>query len=206
MSELYEKSLAKLELDKVLEMLAECAGSEEAKTACRGLRPVSDLEDVKARAGGDHCRFDLSTKKGYPGFGDVKDVSASLERADRGGCLQPKELLEIGGVLRCARTVKSYVAEDEKPTVLNPLFGALTPNKYLEDRIFGAILSEEEIGGHRQSRTGGHPAAYAHPVRENPGQPAKGHFLPGLFQVPPGTHYHHSAGPVCRAGEKRVQE
>ncbi len=44
MSELYEKSLAKLELDKVLEMLGGCAGSEEAKTACRGLRPVSDLE------------------------------------------------------------------------------------------------------------------------------------------------------------------
>ena len=145
MSELYEKSLAKLELDKVLEMLAECAGSEEAKTACRGLRPVSDLEDVKARLAETTAASDLSTKKGYPGFGDVKDVSASLERADRGGCLQPKELLEIGGVLRCARTVKSYVAEDEKPTVLNPLFGALTPNKYLEDRIFGAILSEEEI-------------------------------------------------------------
>ena len=145
MSELYEKSLAKLELDKVLEMLAECAGSEEAKTACRGLRPVSNLEDVKARLAETTAASDLSTKKGYPGFGDVKDVSASLERADRGGCLQPKELLEIGGVLRCARTVKSYVAEDEKPTVLNPLFGALTPNKYLEDRIFGAILSEEEI-------------------------------------------------------------
>ena len=145
MSELYEKSLAKLELDKVLEMLAECAGSEEAKTACRGLRPVSDLEDVKARLAETTAASDLSTKKGYPGFGDVKDVSASLERADRGGCLQPKELLEIGGVLRCARTVKGYVAEDEKPTVLNPLFGALTHNKYLEDRIFGAILSEEEI-------------------------------------------------------------
>ena len=145
MSELYEKSLAKLELDKVLEMLAECAGSEEAKTACRALRPVSDLEDVKARLAETTAASDLSTKKGYPGFGDVKDVSASLERADRGGCLQPKELLEIGGVLRCARAVKSYVAEDEKPTVLNPLFGALTPNKYLEDRIFGAILSEEEI-------------------------------------------------------------
>ena len=145
MSELYEKSLAKLELDKVLEMLAECAGSEEAKTACRGLQPVSDLEDVKARLAETTAASDLSTKKGYPGFGDVKDVSASLERADRGGCLQPKELLEIGGVLRCARKVKSYVAEDEKPTVLNPLFGALTPNKYLEDRIFGAILSEEEI-------------------------------------------------------------
>lgn len=68
MSELYEKSLAKLELDKVLEMLAECAGSEEAKTACRGLRPVSDLEDVKARAGGDHCRFGPVHQEGLSGL------------------------------------------------------------------------------------------------------------------------------------------
>ena len=63
MSELYEKSLAKLELDKVLEMLAECAGSEEAKTACRGLRPVSNLEDVKARLAETTAASDLSTKK-----------------------------------------------------------------------------------------------------------------------------------------------
>lgn len=32
-----------------------------------------------------------------------------------------------------------------EPNVLTPLFQALTPNKYLEDRITGAILSEEEI-------------------------------------------------------------
>ena len=64
MSELYEKSLAKLELDKVLEMLAECAGSEEAKTSCRGLQPVSDLEDVKARLAETTAASDLSTKKG----------------------------------------------------------------------------------------------------------------------------------------------
>jgi DNA mismatch repair protein MutS2 len=75
----------------------------------------------------------------------VSDVSASLERAERGGSLQPVELLRIGAVLRCARNIKGYVAEDEKGTVLDALFGALTPNKYLEDRIFGAILSEEEI-------------------------------------------------------------
>ena len=145
MSELYEKSLIKLELDQVLALLAECAGSSEGKTRCMLLRPVSDLEEVQALLDETTAASDLCTKKGNPGFGEVKDVSASLERADRGGSLQPKELLSIAGVLRSARNIKSYVAEDEIKTVLTPLFNALTPNKYLEDRIFGGILSEEEI-------------------------------------------------------------
>ena len=145
MSDLYEKSLYKLELDQVLGLLADCAGSTEGKERCRLLRPISDLEDVQALLDETTAASELCTKKGNPGFSDVKDVSASLERADRGGALQPKELLSIGGVLRSARTVKSYISEDEQPTVLTNLFNALTPNKYLEDRIFGAILSEEEI-------------------------------------------------------------
>ena len=145
MLELYEKSLYKLELDQVLEQLAQCAGSSEGKEKCRLLRPTSDLEDVQALLAETTAASDLCTRKGNPSFGDVKDVSASLERADMGGTLQPKELLSIAGILRSARTIKSYVSEDEEKTVLTPLFSALTPNKYLEDRIFGAILSEEEI-------------------------------------------------------------
>ena len=145
MSELYEKSLYKLELDQVLVLLADCAGSSEGKARCMALRPTSDLEDVQALLSETTAASDLCTKKGNPSFLDVKDVSASLERADRGGSLQPKELLSIAGVLRSARNIKSYISEDEEKTVLTPLFNALTPNKYLEDRIFGAILSEEEI-------------------------------------------------------------
>lgn len=145
MSELYEKSLLKLELDQVLALLADCAGSEGGKESCLRLRPTSDLEDVNTMLQQTTAASLLCTKKGNPVFGDVTDVSATLERADRGGSLQPKELLRIAGVLRCARNIKGYVSEDEEPTVLNPMFAALTPNKYLEDKIFGAILSEEEI-------------------------------------------------------------
>ena len=145
MSELYEKSLLKLELDQVLELLAECAGSLEGKEACRNLRPTSDLEDVRMMLDQTTAASDLCTKKGNPGFGEVRDVSASLERADRGGTLQPKELLHIASVLRCARTIRGYVSEDDPATCLDALFKALSPNKYLEDKIFGAILSEEEI-------------------------------------------------------------
>ncbi len=145
MSELYEKSLLKLELDQVLELLAQCAGSQGGREACLRVRPSSDLEDVELMLQQTTAASDLCTRKGNPVFGDVNDVSASLERADRGGSLQPVELLRIAGVLRCARNIKGYVSEDDKETVLDVMFKALTPNKYLEDRIFGAILSEEEI-------------------------------------------------------------
>ena len=145
MSELYEKSLLKLELDQVLELLRECAGSQDGKDACLRLRPVSDLEEVQLLLDQTTAASDLCTRKGNPSFSGVTDVSASLERAERGGTLQPVELLRIAGVLRCARNVKGYISEDDKSTVLDSLFMALTPNKYLEDKISGAILSEEEI-------------------------------------------------------------
>ena len=47
MSELYYKSMIKLELDKVLQLLADCAGSADGKKACLQLVPTSDAEDVR---------------------------------------------------------------------------------------------------------------------------------------------------------------
>ena len=145
MSELYEKSLQKLELGQVLQRLSACAGSEGGKAACLLLRPTSDLEEVTLLLQQTTAASDLCARKGNPVFGDVTDVSSSLERAERGGTLQPKELLRVAGILRCARTIQGYVSPDDPKTVLDSLFRSLTPNKYLEDKIFGAILSEEEI-------------------------------------------------------------
>jgi len=145
MSELYAKSQIKLELDRVLSLLSACAGSEAGKAACQQLCPSSDIELVEQLLDETTAASDLSTRKGYPGFTEVKDVSPSLDRAERGGILQPRDLLQIAGVLRCARNVKAYVSENDASTVITPLFDMLVPNKYLEERIFGAILTEEEI-------------------------------------------------------------
>ncbi len=145
MSELYEKSFIKLELDLVLAQLADCAGSHMGKEACRMLKPSSDLEDVRLLLAQTSAAADLCNRKGNPGFSGVSDIADSLGRAERGGGLQPKELLSVAAVLRCARTVKDYAGEDDNSTVLDGLFHALTPNKYLEDRISTAILSEDEI-------------------------------------------------------------
>ena len=151
MLNLYEKSLHKLELDQVLAMLAECAGSEEGKLSCRNLLPTSDLDDVRELLAETTAASDLCTQKGNPSFSGITNVAPALERAQRGGILHPAELLSIAAVLRCTRNIKSYRSEDDKETVLDPLFSMLCPNKYLEDKIFGAILSEEEIADNASS-------------------------------------------------------
>ena len=145
MTELYEKSLRKLELDRVLELLRDCAVSGEAKDRCMALVPNSDREDVIGLQlqTSDACH--LINLRSSPAFQDVKDVHASLDRADRGGSLTPKELLAIAGVLRAARSAKDYYDGAAANTSLDWMFASLTPNRYLEERITGAILSEEEI-------------------------------------------------------------
>lgn len=145
MSTLYEKSFMKLELDQVLAQLADCAGSALGKAACLQIRPTSDLDDVQALLAQTTAASDLCTRKGNPAFSGISDVNASLERADRGGTLSPAELLSVASVLRCARNMKGYISEDDPETVLDPYFSGISANKYLEDRITGAILSEEEI-------------------------------------------------------------
>lgn len=145
MSLLYQRSLKKLELDQVLLRLSECAGSAEGKAACLALQPLSDLEQVLTLLSETSQASELSEKNGYPAFQELVDISAELERADMGGSLQPVELLRVAGVLRCARKVKSYADTDVNYASLSQYFLMLTSNKYLEESIFGAILSEEEI-------------------------------------------------------------
>ncbi len=170
MSDLYEKSIQRLELSMVLSMLSECAGSTEGKAACLQLKPVSDLDAVCKLLNETTAASDLSTKKGYPAFSGITDVSASLERAEMGGILQPKEILRVGGILRCARSVKAYTEANEETTVLTPLFQSLTTNKFLEERIFSAIISEEEIADSASSELADirrHMRAQSSKIRES---------------------------------------
>lgn len=145
MSELYKKSMVKLELDKVLILLSECAGSNLGKNACLRITPMSDIGDIRHALAETTDASNLSTIKGYPGFSSVTDVSEELERAEKGGVLQPAEILSIGGVLKCTRNVKSYIADADQATVLDTRFAMLQANKYLEEKIFRSILSEDEI-------------------------------------------------------------
>ncbi len=144
MSELYDKSIRTLELPAVLEVLAQKAVSEAARERCRKLYPSSDLDEVLLDET-DAARTRLGLY-GSPAFSGVKDVSAALTRADHGGMLNTRELLDIAGLLTASRRVSEYDRDRQgEATVLDHYFSALHTNKYLEDRIRGAILDEETI-------------------------------------------------------------
>ena len=145
MNEQYQKSLTKLELDKVLALLADHASSPAAKERCLAVRPLDDAEDIRLLQAQTSAACKLITLKGSPSFGGIVDVGASLSRADRGGCLSLEELLRVATVLKAARTAKEYAEGDAVESGLDIFFRQLTPNKFFEERIFTSILSKDEI-------------------------------------------------------------
>ena len=145
MSELFEKSIRVLELPRVLELLERHAVSAEAKERAKRLSPSTELDEVRRLLDETDAARELIVRKGSPSFGGVKPVAEAVGRAQRGGMLNTRELLDIAGLLSNARRVREYLPDDAEPTVLNKLFGALRANRYLEEKITTAIISEDEI-------------------------------------------------------------
>ena len=146
MNTLFEKSIRTLELPVVLEMLSSLAVSEAAKEKCRQLLPVCDLEEAARLQEETQSARERLGLYGSPSFSGVKDVSRALNRADHGGVLNTRELLDVSDLLTASRRVSEYDRDRQgEKTVLDHLFSALHTNKFLEDKIHGAILDEETI-------------------------------------------------------------
>ena len=143
--ELFEKSQQTLELPAVLEMLSAQAVSEPAKEACRQVKPGTAREEIVRLLAETTAAKDLMVYKGSPSFSGLRDVRGALARADMGGVLNTRELLNIAGVLASARAVRSYGMSAEKVSCLDLFFRTLQSNKVLEDTITASIPAEDEI-------------------------------------------------------------
>ena len=149
MSSLYEKSILTLELPAVLEKIAQYAVSEGAKERIRAIRPYRYLEDIRISLAEITDALRLMASRSAPTFSGLADVTVQLRRVEIGGTLGFAELLRVAELLRCARATAEYGdpsnRRDGLKTSLDHYFAAITTNKFLEDRITGAILSEEEM-------------------------------------------------------------
>ena len=105
--DLLEKSRNTLELPAVLEMLAGEAVSEPAKAEAIALVPSVHRAEVERLLAETSAAKDMMVYKGSPSLSGLRDVRGSLARADMGGVLNTRELLEIAGVLQSARAVRS---------------------------------------------------------------------------------------------------
>ena len=144
--DLFEKSIETLELPRVLALLADQAVTQEGKDKALRLRPETDPDEVSRLLKETTAAADKMVLRGSPSFTGVRPVAGSLQRADMGGSLNTRELLDIAAVLAAARSAKDYGDSDEgEKTPIDVFFHALHPNRFLEDKITGSIVGEGEI-------------------------------------------------------------
>ena len=146
MSELFDKSIRTLELPRVLQKLSDQAVSAEAKERALRLRPETETEEVLRLLDQTDAARQMIGLHGSPSFSGVKPVAEALDRADRGGSLNTKELLTIAGLLTAARRAREYFNDEAaEKTAIDHLFLSLHGNRFLEEKINRCIVDEDTI-------------------------------------------------------------
>ena len=141
-----DKNYRALELDKILEMVAKEATCPDAAELARAIQPVYTAAEARHLLEETDAAFVLMAKFGAPSFYGLQNVTNALRRAQAGGGLGLPELLAVGATLRAIRSLKQW--HEKSASVKNALtarFEILAPNKYLEEKIFTCIVSEEEV-------------------------------------------------------------
>lgn len=135
-----------LELNSVLEMLANETTCDDARDMAKSLTPSNDISEVELLLAQTEDAFSLLARFGAPSFSGLKNVNNPLHRAAAGGALNTIELLNIAGTLRCVRSLYEWYGHCSGiRTNLDFFFDGITVNKYLETKIFSAIIGEDEI-------------------------------------------------------------
>lgn len=141
-----DKNFKTLELDLILEKLANECSCDDAKELALALKPSTDMSEAELLLTQTEDAFSLLARFGGPSFSGLKNVNSPLHRANAGGSLNPKELLDIAYCLRSMRTLDEWHNHcSGVRTSLDFFFEGITVNKYLENKIFTCIINEEEI-------------------------------------------------------------
>ena len=102
------KNYKSLELDKVLEMLAQLTSFEDAKALALSLEPSYALFEVNELIRETSDAHSLSARFGSPSFGNLHNINNSLRRAEAGAVLTPIELLRAANLLQVIRSVTEW--------------------------------------------------------------------------------------------------
>lgn len=143
-----KKTLAKLEYNKIIELLTDHASSFSGKELCRRLKPMTSLTDIQIAQEETGAAFTRIVKKGRPSFSGCNPVNNSLRRLEIGGSLGSGELLRICKLLETAGRAKAYGRHDnanDTEDCLDSYFAQLNPVSILTTEIRRCIIEEDEI-------------------------------------------------------------
>lgn len=143
-----QKTLSKLEYDKIAALLEEEASSFRGRQLCRRIKPLTDINKINTLQEQTAAAFTRIVRKGRISFGDAAPVEESMKRLEIGGALGISDLLRISRLLVNAARVKSYGRHDtqeDSEDCLDPFFDVLEPLTPLTNEIERCIISEDEI-------------------------------------------------------------
>lgn len=143
-----QKTLSKLEYDKIAALLEEEASSFRGRQLCRRIKPLTDINKINTLQEQTAAAFTRIVRKGRISFGDAAPVEESMKRLEIGGALGISELLRISRLLVNAARAKSYGRHDtqeDSEDCLDPFFDVLEPLTPLTNEIERCIISEDEI-------------------------------------------------------------
>ena len=143
-----QKTLTKLEYDKIAALLEEEASSFRGRQLCRRSKPLTDIGKINTLQEQTAAAFTRIVRKGRISFGDAVPIEESMKRLEIGGALSISELLRISRLLANTARVKSYGRHDtqeDSADCLDAYFDCLEPLTPLANEIERCIVSEDEI-------------------------------------------------------------
>lgn len=143
-----QKTLAKLEFDKITARLEEEAGSFRGKQLCHRLKPMTDTDKIDTYQEQTAAAYTRIVRKGRISLSDAAPVEESMKRLEIGGALSIPELLRIGRLLATAARARAYGRRDtqeEEADCLDAYFDQLDPLSPLAGEIERCIVSEDEV-------------------------------------------------------------
>ena len=141
------KILGLLEFNKILDLLADPAGSEITKRRIADLVPMTNRRMVQDALTETTEAVSVIIYKGNIPIGEIGNITGIIGMARKGRILSMRELLQIRTSLSIARTTKAFLSEDMPSglKILTELCSLLEPVPRLEQDIVTAILSEDEM-------------------------------------------------------------
>ena len=146
------RNLRRLEFEKILEQVADCAGSPMGRELVLALKPSVDLAEVRllqaeTTEGRQLMRLEPSLE-----WGGWYDVRSRVRRAGQGIILEPVDFLEIGDTLAASRRLGSFFAgRFEQYPLLAGIAADLGDFTPLEKELKRAIIPPGEVADRASS-------------------------------------------------------
>jgi len=137
-----------LEFDKILSKLKKYSETKMGQELIGGLSPIYDIDEIKHLQEETSEATSLLTMAIEPTFSSIYDIRFSLDKAQKGSILSPKELLDISDTLRGFRSIKKQINKKDNRfnfNIVDMLNSRILLYDNLENKINSCIEGENEI-------------------------------------------------------------